>query len=160
MTTVETSSAQETPEALVRMDPFLKTLVSLIRATDSYGAWDKKPDYTLLDEFVVDKVARRAMPVIGDPDPEVLQRVEQFYRAVGLRIEQRTGHMSSPMMNMTHEGFGRVILTTGKLVAFAKTLRDVHRFGFDDLATLGVEGEKVVEQAVSIILKYPEIANA
>lgn len=157
--TIEPNTVAESPETLVRTDPFLKTLVSIIRATDSYGAWDKKLDHSLLDEFVVDKAARRAMPVISDPDPEVLQRVEQFYRAVGLRIEQRTGHMSSPMLNMSHEGFGRLILTTGKLVVFAKTLRDVHRFGFDSLKLLGSEGEKIVDQAVGTIEKYPEVAN-
>jgi probable nitrogen fixation protein len=157
---VEPSIAADNPESLVQSDPFLKTLVSIIRASDSYGAWDKKTDPMLLQDFVVDKAARRALPLIGDPDPEVLARVEQFYRAVGLRIEQRTGLMSSPMMSMSHEGFGRVILTTGKLVAFAKTLRDVHRFGFDTLAALGVEGEKVVAQAVENVEQYNEVAHA
>jgi probable nitrogen fixation protein len=157
--TAEATTVSESPEALVKSDPFLKTLVSLIRATDSYGTWDKKPDYKLLDEFVVTKDERRAIPIIGDPDPEILQRVEQFYRAVGLRIEQRTGLMSSPMMNMSHEGFGRVLLTAGKLVAFAKTLRDVHRFGFDTLAALGAEGEKTVNQAIQTIEQYPEVAK-
>lgn len=158
--TAESTSTAESPEGLVKTEPFLQTLVRLIRATDSYGAWDKKADAYLLKDFVVDKAARRALPVIGDPDPEVLERVEQFYRAVGLRIEQRTGHMSSPIMKMSHEGFGRMILTTGKLVAFAKTLRDVHRFGFDSLKALATEGEKAVEQAVAEIKKYPEVADA
>jgi probable nitrogen fixation protein len=157
---IEPSVVAESPEQLVKSDPFLKTLVSIIRATDSYGTWDKKPDSSLLGEFVVDKAARRALPVIGDPDPDVLARVEQYYRAVGLRIEARTGLMSSPMMSMSHEGFGRIILTAGKLVAFAKTLRDMHRFGFDTLAVLGQEGEKVVDQAVAAIEQYPEVANA
>jgi len=157
---IEASVVDESPDALVRSNPFLKTLVSIIRASDSYGAWDRKLDLTLLTEFVVDKAARRALPVIGDPDPDVLARVEQFYRAVGLRIEQRTGLMSSPMMSMSHEGFGRVILTAGKLVAFAKTLRDMHRFGFDTLKVLGQEGEKIVDQAVASIEQYSEVAHA
>jgi probable nitrogen fixation protein len=148
------------PETQVRASGFLKTLVSLIRAEDSYGAWEKRTDASLLAEFVVTREARRSLPIIGDPDPEVLTRVEQFYRAVGLRIEQRTGCMASPMMKMSHEGFGRVLLTTGKLVVFSKSLRDVHRFGFDDLAALEREGEKAVEQAVAGIEQYPELARA
>lgn len=157
---IEPSIVTESPDALVRTDPFLKTLASIIRATDSYGTWDKKSDAELLRDFVVDKAARRALPVIGDPDPEVLARVEQFYRAVGLRIEQRTGLMSSPMMTMSHEGFGRLILTAGKLVAYAKTLRDVHRFGFDSLKVLGAEGEKVVSAAVADIERFAAVAHA
>jgi probable nitrogen fixation protein len=156
--TIETPAVVD-PEQLVRSDPFLKTLSGMIRAEDSYGTWDKKADHTLLREFIVTKEERRQMPIIGDPDPEVLQRVEHFYRAVGLCIEQRTGLMSSPMMKMSHEGFGRMILTTGKLVAYAKTLRDVHRFGFDSLSALAREGDKVVTQAVETITQYRNVAE-
>ena len=144
----------------LRANPFTKTLVSIVRAEDSHGVWEKRSDASLLKEFIISKAERRAMPIIGDPDPEVLQRVEQYYRAVGLRIEQRTGCMSSPMMKMSHEGFGRVILTTGKLVVFAKSLRDVHRFGFDSFDDLAAQGEKVVDQAVATINEFPEVAKA
>jgi probable nitrogen fixation protein len=152
---VENVSGAAKPAA----QPFVQTLVGIIRAEDSYGAWDKKSDLQLLKDFIVTKEERRAIPIIGDPDPEALHRVEQYYRAVGLRIEQRTGLMASPMMKMSHEGFGRVILTTGKLVAFAKTLRDVHRFGFEDLVALDREGEKVVDQAVKSIEEFPQVAR-
>jgi probable nitrogen fixation protein len=140
--------------------PFLKVLVGLIRAEDSYGAWDKKKDLQLLDDFVVDKAARRALPIIGDPDPDVVHRVEQFYKAVALRIEQRTGLMASPNVSLHHEGFGRLFITVGKLVALAKTLRDVHRFGFNDLSVLAGEGEKAVDKAIASIEEFPEVARA
>jgi probable nitrogen fixation protein len=140
--------------------PFLKTLVKVVRAEDSHGVWEKKTDAELLAEFIVTKEQRRSLPIIGDPDPDVLHRIEQFYVTVGLRIEERTGCMSSPIMKMSHEGFGRLLLTAGKLVAYSKTLRDVHRFGFEDFATLGREGEKIVGQAVSAIERFPEVAKA
>jgi probable nitrogen fixation protein len=141
-------------------NPFIRTLVHVLRAEDSHGVWERKDDAELLEEFIVTKEQRRAMPIIGDPDPDTLYRLEQFYRTVGLRIEECTGCMSSPMMKMSHEGFGRLFLTTGKLVAFQKTLRDVHRFGFPDLETLGKEGEKIVAQAVAVIQQFPEVAKA
>jgi probable nitrogen fixation protein len=156
MQTEQTNTTDVTPET----DPFLKTLIGLIRAEDSYGAWDKKTDAQLLKEFVVTKDERRSIPIIGDPDPDTMHRVEQFYRAVGLRIEQRTGLMASPTVTLHHEGFGRVFLTVGKLVALSKTLRDVHRFGFDGFAVLSAEGEKAVERAVQTIGEYPEVARA
>jgi probable nitrogen fixation protein len=149
-----------TEPAVSANQAFVKTIIGIIRAEDSYGAWDRKTDAQLLSDFIVTKEQRRAIPIIGDPDPDALHRVEQYYRAVGLRIEQRTGLMASPMMKMSHEGFGRVILTTGKLVAFAKTLRDVHRFGFESLEALDREGEKTVDQAVKSIEEYPEVARA
>jgi probable nitrogen fixation protein len=157
---VQTEQANASLVTKPDSDPFLKTLIGLIRAEDSYGAWDKKTDAQLLEPFVVDKEARRAIPIIGDPDPDVMHRVEQFYRAVALRIEQRTTLMATPTVTLNHEGFGRVFLTVSKLVAFSKTLRDVHRFGFDSLAQLSVDGEKAVDKAITTIDEYPEVARA
>ena len=71
----------------------------------------RKPDAEILADFIVTKEQRRQIPIIGDPDPDMLGRVEKFYIAVGLDIERATGRMASPMMKMSHEGFGRVVLT-------------------------------------------------
>jgi len=139
--------------------PFLATLVRLMRAEDAYGSWEKRTDANLLKDFIVTKEQRRDMPVIGDPDPDVLWRVEKFYAAVGLAVEAKAGHIASPMMKMSHEGFGRVILTVGRLVVLSKTLRDVHRWGFDNLTKFAEAGTKAVDEACEIIAKFPEVAD-
>jgi probable nitrogen fixation protein len=86
--------------------------------------------------------------------------VEQYYAAIGLCIEKETGMVASPMMSMHHEGFGRVVLIAGRLVALSKLHRDLHRFGFDSLSVLAAEGAKLVTAAVEMIRKYSEVANA
>lgn len=138
---------------------FVKELVKQFRAQDTHGAWDKKTDRQLLQPLIVDKEKRKTIPIIGDPDPEVLWRVDLFYNAVGLAIERRTGIMVSPMMKMHHEGFGRMVLTAGRLIVANKQLRDVHRFGFVSLEKLAEEGEKVVAAGVEMIEKFPEVAR-
>ena len=138
---------------------FLKTLVMLFRAEDSYGAWEGKSDETILAPFVLDKEARAAIPIMGDPDPDTLWRLELFYKAVGITVEKQTGHIASPIMKMSHEGFGRMVLTTGRLVVVSKHLRDVHRFGFPSLEKLAADGAKIVEETVALIRKYPEVAD-
>ena len=140
--------------------PFLQTLVRLIRAQDSFGAWEKKSDAEILKDYVITREQRRALPIIGDPDPDILWRVEQYYAAIGLCIEKETGMVASPMMSMHHEGFGRVVLIAGRLVALSKLHRDLHRFGFDSLSALAAEGAKLVTAAVEMIRKYSEVANA
>ncbi|SON53847.1 nifX-associated protein [Hartmannibacter diazotrophicus] len=151
----------ETLDKPVGLDsPFVKTLVRLMRAEDSYGSWESRSDENLLKDFIVTKEQRREIPIIGDPDPDIMWRVEKFYAAVGLDIERVTGKMASPMMKMSHEGFGRMLLTTGRLVVLAKTLRDIHRFGFENLEKLGEAGEKLVAEAVKWIETYPEVADA
>jgi probable nitrogen fixation protein len=140
-------------------DVFLKELVKQWRAQDTHGTWDKKTDFDLLAPYIVDKEARKKLPIIGDPDPETLWRLELFYNAVGLAIERATGVMVQPMMKMSHEGFGRVILTAGRLIVVNKHLRDMHRFGFDSAQKLAAEGAKLVAAGVEMIEKFPDVAR-
>jgi len=138
---------------------FITELVKQFRAQDTHGAWDSKSDREVLEPLIVDKEKRRTIPIIGDPDPDVLWRVELFYNAVGLAIERLTGIMVSPMMKMHHEGFGRMVLIAGRLVVVNKYLRDVHRFGFHTPEKLAEEGEKLVASAIEMIEKFPEAAR-
>lgn len=138
---------------------FVKELIKIWRAQDSHGHWDGKPDIDLLAPYILDKEARRALPIMGDPDPETIWRLELFFNAVCLGIERATRVMVSPMLKMSHEGFGRMVLIGGRLIVVNKQLRDVHRFGFDSLAKLSEEGDKYVQAGVEMITKYPEVAN-
>lgn len=155
------------PEAALLANPgfelgspvFLNELVKLWRAQDSYGAWEGKSDALLLEPYVVDKEKRKEIPIIGDPDPEMLWRLELFYSAVGLAIERQTGNMVTPMMKMHHEGFGRIVLIAGRLIVVNKQLRDVHRFGFLTMEKLAEEGNKLVNSGVEMIRRFPDVAN-
>lgn len=154
-----TDTAELTADEAALATPFLSTLVRLVRAEDSYGTWEGRSDADLLKDFVVTKEQRRQIPIIGDPDPDVLWRVEKFYAAIGLAVEGKAGHIASPMMKMSHEGFGRVILTVGRLVVLSKSLRDVHRWGHDDLSKLADAGTKALDEACEMIAKFPEVAD-
>ncbi|MCA1444717.1 NifX-associated nitrogen fixation protein [Sinorhizobium sp. BJ1] len=140
--------------------PFVKCLVRLIRAQDTYGSQDGASDAELLARFIVNEQQRREIPIIGDPDADVMWRFNIFYTAVGLSIEARTRLVASPITMISHEGFGRVLLTTGRLVVFSKTVRDVHRFGFATLRKLAEAGAKLVDDAIAAIEAYPEVARA
>jgi len=154
-----TATEPESDEAALAT-PFIRDLVALVRAQDRFGIWEKKSDTEVLAEFVVDKEKRKLIPIVGDPDPDILSRIEIFYGACGLQVEKRTGIMASPMMKMSHEGFGRMVVTAGRLVVINKHLRDCHRFGFLTLAKLAAEGAKIVDDAVTWVEKYREVADA
>jgi len=140
--------------------PFVQTLIRVIRAHDTHGAWDNKNDQMLLRTFIVTKEQRKHIPIIGDPDPRTLMRLDQYYAAVGLAIENRTGLIAQPLVKLSHEGWGRVVLIAGKLVVVGKSLRDVHRFGFPTLAKLAEEGTRLVDQGVAAVEQFPEAARA
>ncbi|NRQ19209.1 NifX-associated nitrogen fixation protein [Ensifer sesbaniae] len=140
--------------------PFIRCLVRLIRAQDAYGSWKEKCDFDVLDHFTVADEKRCALPLMGDPDPDVLWRLDVFYQAVGVAIEERSGLLVSRTMEINNEGFGRVLFTTRRLVLLSKTLRDVHRFGFSSLRKLATTGAKLVNDAARVIEAYPDVARA
>lgn len=149
-----------TAEDAAAMDtPFMKELVKQWRAQDTHGTWDRKSDAQLLEPYILTAEARRALPIMGDPDPETLWRIEIFFSAVGLTIERATKVMVTPMMKMSHEGFGRQVLIAGRLIAVNKQLRDAHRFGFPTLAKLAEAGGKYVDEGVGMVEKYREVAT-
>lgn len=139
--------------------PFVQQLIKQLRAQDTHGTWDGKSDLQLLKPYILTPEERRAIPIMGDPDPETLWRLEIFYNAIAVAIERETKQMVSPMMKMSHEGFGRMVLLAGRLVVVNKQLRDVHRFGFPSLAKLSEAGGKFLDEAVQMIKTYPEVAN-
>lgn len=140
--------------------PFLHQLVQIIRAEDTYDAWEGKSDAEVLEDFIITKEERRLIPIMGDPDPDVMWRLEKYYAAVGLLLEKETGCMAAPMMRMHHEGFGRLVLITGRLVVLSRHLRDVHRFGFESFEKLSEAGSGLVAEAVDAVRTYPEAARA
>jgi probable nitrogen fixation protein len=156
--TDEAPAAAATPVAPTD-SPFFNELIKQWRAQDTHGAWENKTDLDLIEPYILDKEKRKQIPIMGDPDPETLWRIELYYNAIGLAVERETGIMVSPMMKMHHEGFGRMILAAGRLIVINKHLRDVHRFGFPSYAKLAEEGDKAVASAVEMIRKFPEVAN-
>ena len=138
---------------------FVQQLIKQLRAQDTNGTWDNKTDLQLLKPYIHTAEERRALPILGDPDPETLWHLEIFYNAVAVAIERETGQMVSPMMKMSHEGFGRMVLLAGRLVVVNKQLRDVHRFGFASLAKLSEAGTKFLNEAVTMIRTYPAVAQ-
>lgn len=150
--------------ALAQSDPlletdFIKEMVRQMRALDSYGTYDGWPVTRILAPFVLTKEQRREIPVVGDPDEQTVSRVKAFYNAIASLIEKECGLMAVPMVNLTHEGFGRALITVGKLVVLDRTLRDVHRFGFESLSKMKDEADKLLAVSLEVIGKYPEVAG-
>lgn len=155
--TIETPAAAS-DEALMAT-PFVQQLIKQLRAQDIHGTWEGKSDLQLLKPYIHTAEERRALPILGDPDPETLWHLEIFYNAIAVAVERETGQMVSPMMKMSHEGFGRMVLIAGRLVVVNKQLRDVHRFGFPSLAKLADAGSKFLDEAVVMIRTYPDVAQ-
>ena len=144
---------------LIFTTDFIQEMAKQMRAIDSYGTYDGWTPERILAPFVKTKEQRREIPVIGDPDDETLSRVKAFYNAIASLIEKECKLMAVPVINITHEGFGRAMITVGKLVVLDRTLRDVHRFSFDSFSKMKDEADKLLSVSLEIIGKYPEVAG-
>lgn len=152
------------PLNIADYDPVLGTdfgveMVRQMRAVDAYGTYDSWSPAKILDPFVLTKEQKREIPVVGDPDEIVMSRVKAFYNAIAAMIEKECGLMAVPTINLTHEGFGRALITVGKLVVMDRTLRDVHRFSFPTLSKMKDEADKILSVALEIVGEYPKVAG-
>jgi probable nitrogen fixation protein len=146
-------------------DPFMNSdiiaeMLKQLRALDTYDAYEGWPEEKIVDPLILTKERKREIPIVGDPDETTLARVKAYYNAIASLIEKKTGLMAVPVINITHEGFGRAFVLVGKLIAVDKTLRDVHRFGFPTLEDLCVKTEQIVDKAAALIDRYREVAEA
>ncbi len=149
----------DTQHAPIMETDFIKEMLRQTRAIDSYGTYDGWSVERILAPYIVTKEQRRQIPVIGDPDEQTLSRVKAFYNGIAVLIEKECGQIAVPMLNITHEGFGRALITVGKLVVMDRTVRDVHRYGYDSFSKMKDEADKFLAVALEIIGKYPEVAG-
>lgn len=150
--------------AIEEQDPVLETdfakeLVKQMRALDMYDTYEKWSTAKILDPFIMTKERKKAMPIVSDPDEITMSRVQAYYNVIATLIEKECNHMAVPLVHLSHEGFGRAIITVGKLVVMDKVLRDVHRFGFKSLSHMKDEGDKLLSVALNIVGDHPTVAG-
>lgn len=138
---------------------FVKEMVRQMRALDTYGTYSGWTPEKILDPFVMTKEKKAEIPLVGDPDDTTIARVKAFYNAISVLIEKECSLLAVPLVHLTHEGFGRALITVGKLVAVDKTLRDVHRFGFASLSKMKDEADKLLSVALERIGQHSEVAG-
>lgn len=138
---------------------FVNEMVKQLRALDTYDTYEGWSKEKIIDPLVLTKERKKEIPVIGDPDEITLARVKAYYNAIASTIENETGLMAVPVINITHEGFGRAFVLVGKLIVVDKTLRDIHRFGFPSLEKMCEQSGQMIAKAKGLIEKYNEAAR-
>ncbi len=143
----------------VLTSPFIQTLVQQIRGLDTYGVYRNWANDLILKPFVITKQKKREISIENEVDPVTLGRIMGFYRAVAARVEQETGLLSQVVVDLNHEGFGWVLVFSGRLLLVCKTLRDAQRFGFESLEKLASEGETLVQKGIDLAQRFPEVGK-
>lgn len=146
-------------------DPYMASdvvveMLKQLRALDTYDKYEGWSEEKIIDPLVLTKERKREIPIIGDPDEITLARIKAYYNSIASLIERKSGLMAVPVINITHEGFGRAFVLVGKLIVVDKILRDVHRFGFPSLEDFCIKSEQVIDKAVGLIDKFKDAAQA
>lgn len=137
----------------------VKDLIKQLRAIDTYDTYDGWSAAKIIDPLVLTKERKREIPIVGDPDGLTIARIKAYYNSLATLLEKKSGLMAVPMVNMSHEGFGRALIMVGKLVVVDKILRDTHRWGFPSLQELSEQTDKTLEKALGLIEKYNAAAT-
>jgi probable nitrogen fixation protein len=134
-------------------------MLKQLRALDMYDSYDGWPVEKIIDPVVLTKERKREIPIVGDPDEITLARVKAYYNSLATLIEKRTQLLAVPVINISHEGFGRAFVLVGKLIVVDKILRDVHRWGFPSLEDMAEKSDEAINKAVALIEKFREVAE-
>ena len=142
-------------------NPFLKQLINQIRAQDQFGTWSKFSDEELLSKkYIKTKEDLKSIPVIADIDEMIIGDIKMIYQALALGFETKTGVMCNVIMEMSHEGFGRVAVIADKIVIVNKYFKDAHRFSYRTIEKLIEDGDKMLNTALDIYEQYKPCTNA
>jgi probable nitrogen fixation protein len=153
------ASAIEAADDPIYATDFVREMLRQTRALDSYGQWDGKPVPEILAGYVLSKEQKRAMPTIGDPDEVTLARVKAFHNAIAVLIEKECGLMAVPFVQITHEGFGRALITVGKLVVMDRRCATCIASASSRYSKMKTEADKHLAVALEIIGRFPEVAG-
>ncbi|MCK9337891.1 MAG: NifX-associated nitrogen fixation protein [Arcobacteraceae bacterium] len=130
---------------------FKKALVGQIRALDQFGSWDMKSDDELFTmKYIKTKEDLKSIPIIADIDDVQTKDIRLIFQALALAFETATGVMCNVVMEMSHEGFGRVVVIADKIVVVDKFFKDAHRFGYRTIEDLEIAGEKFLADGIKI----------
>jgi probable nitrogen fixation protein len=152
-------SEQANTSVTIDQSLILRAILQQIHASDIYGTYRTWDDELLLRPYILSKKERQAISVDGDVSPMTMNRVVMFYRAIASCIEQETGYLSQVVIDINQEGFGWVLVFSGRLILVSKTLRDVHRFGFKSFEKLAEEGQRLIQKGIILAQEYADVCR-
>lgn len=139
---------------------FLDSLDKVVQGNDALGLYRNLDVAQRLEQmFLVTPEEKQQTEACGLIDPKVKEKIELFFQAVTYAIEQKSGKLVSSIVELNSEGFGRVILYSGRLILVNKSIRGIQKFTFTELKQLDKAGTQYISNALSWLEKYPEIIN-
>lgn len=135
---------------------FTKALVAQLRAIDTYNHWGRLSDDDLIEQKFIKKKSEGGAANCHIKDESAIFNIKTFFQTIATEFERKTGELSNVLMEFSDEGFGRVVVISGKIVICDKTIRDANNYGFKTKEKLEDEGSKFFEKALNIYETYKQ----
>ncbi|WP_223070349.1 DUF269 domain-containing protein [Paenibacillus caui] len=119
------------------LQQFGRSLCQILDAYDYFGKGSAlSGDEKIARLALFTKEEKQALGMDCTPSPKLRQQVENVFQALALTLEAETNCLVQSMVDMNSEGFGRAIVSSGRLILISTTLRAGLRFPFTSQAKL------------------------
>lgn len=128
---------------------FWKSLVHQVRAIDQWGTWDSWTDERIITQkYIRTREEMAEVPLTADVDERILTNIRLMFQGLAQAIEQELGIMTSTVIDINQEGFGRALVITQNIILYEKVYREAHRFHFSSIEKMVEQGEKMRAEGI------------
>lgn len=140
---------------------FNQSLCGLIDAYDAFGRGaGLHPAEKIERMLLFSPEEKRASGQDCAPSPKLRRQVEQVFQAMAVTLEAETRCLVQSMVEMNAEGFGRAIVSSGRLILVSTTLRAGLRFPFASGAKLERFALTCLKEALGWLTRHRDLASS
>lgn len=135
-------------------------ICSILDAHDRFGLLARKSrEEKLRRHFLLERgpeETKGGPALCGVDAGPVRRQAEIFFRAVAMSLDMRIGVPVCSIVELDAEGFGRVVVYSGRLVLASMAWRQ-GQFGFTRMEDACREGERLIAAGLGWAEKYPKM---
>ncbi|MEK5165016.1 DUF269 domain-containing protein [Paenibacillus sp. FSL R5-0527] len=140
---------------------FNRTLSQMIDAYDYFGKVSGLSEEEKIARLLLfTPEEKQALSQDCTPNAKLRRQVEHVFQALAAALEAETGQLMQSMVEMNGEGFGRAIVSSGRLILVSVTLRAGLRFPFTSAAKLEKFALSQIREALDWLARHGEVAAA
>ncbi|WP_151736603.1 DUF269 domain-containing protein [Paenibacillus tengchongensis] len=136
---------------------FMRRLCLLLDAEDHFGRYAAlSPQEKVARQFLASEGDRSSSDFNCSVSPKVRHQVPLVFQAAAGVIEEKSGAMMESTAEINHEGFGRGLVYTGRVILLLKSLRAGFPFPFIAEEKLLRYGVECIEEGLVFLHNYKD----
>ncbi len=129
--------------------PFLQEFIKQIRLADTFGKFNNLTDELLIEQLIIASDKEIVSPRNLNLDPINQLVIHAFYGAIGVNIEQKTGHSTELFINLKGREFSSAVISCGGVIVLYSLIWGYKNFGFISIKELIESAENYIRDAIT-----------